>query len=77
MKKAFREIAKLAQAEGVEYPKVVGGDPHARLLGYVAGIPLKLVVSGSKALANQRYQRATKLSIRREVQRLRFMSAVI
>lgn len=70
MKKSLREIVKIARQEGVEHARVEGGSPHGRLCGFVAGRPMSMVVSATKAMA-YRYQQSTILNIRREVRRLR------
>lgn len=70
MRKAFRELARMAEHEGVERAHIVVDSPHDRLCGLVAGQPFRIVISATKAFANERYQKCTRLNIRREVRRL-------
>lgn len=70
MKKAYRDIARMAEREGIDHPRVEGGSPHGRLIGYVGGRPISLVISATK-WDKARCLMSTKLNIRREVRRLR------
>jgi hypothetical protein len=66
-----REIVRLAESLGVEKPKVMGGDPHARLTGTYKGKALKMVVSTSKGMFDRpRGKALNKSNIKRELRRL-------
>jgi hypothetical protein len=67
MKKEHREIVKLAEREGVQRPKILGGTPHSRLIGHVGGVPISVVVSATKAAATAHNLRCTKANIRKAV----------
>ena len=71
MKKAAREIERLAATLGIESPLVVERQPHGRLTGTVDGRPISVVITMTKALSTQRTWRATKCNIRRAIREMR------
>lgn len=70
MKKAFREMMRMAEEEGVEHAYVEGHKPHDRLCGEVDGMPFEIVISTTDFDA-PRAHKLTRTNIRREVRRMR------
>lgn len=71
MDRISREISKLAESLGVEKPKVVGGDPHCRLIGTYRGKEFRMVCSISKGKWDGRYGHGLyRANIKRELRRL-------
>lgn len=69
-KKAFREIIRMAETEGVTSVWIDKGKPHDRLCGTFAGEPFEVVISTTDF--NARYSpEMTRGNIRREIKRLR------
>lgn len=72
MKRDEREYIRLAEAEGIERPRIVWGQPHGRLLGTVDGKEICLVVSLSKgAFRHPRRTMMTKSNFRKAVREAR------
>lgn len=68
MKSAEREYIRIAEACGIERPRIEWGQPHSRLLGHVGDKSVCLVVSLSKgAFATKRQKAMCKTNFRRAV----------
>ncbi len=48
--KVNRDLIRMAEAEGMNRARIVGGSPHARLCGEVNGKQIEIVVSQTKSL---------------------------
>jgi hypothetical protein len=72
MDKNSREIARLAEREGVRKAKVIGGSPHCRLVGEYQGKPFSMVctISKSKSLERNRGLVSTRANIRAIIKKL-------
>lgn len=68
-KKAFREIIRMAEAEGVTGVWIDKGKPHDRLCGTYAGETFEVVISTTDFNARHSPQ-MTRANIRREVKRM-------
>lgn len=71
MKKSERELIAMARSEGVEHPRLTSGGRHNKLIGEIDGVSIKLPVSVTKAFSTQRWQKCTRLNIRRAVEAAR------
>lgn len=68
VKAAEREYIRIAEREGIENPRIEWGQPHGRLIGTVAGMPVALVISLSKgAFKTNRQKMMTQTNFRRAV----------
>lgn len=70
VKKAFRELLRMAQSEGVDDPWIDAGIPHDRLVGLLDGEPFEIVISRN-FLGGHRSHKMARGNIRREVARMR------
>lgn len=67
MNKTARELCRMAEEAGVRRPRVIGGCPHGRLVGYVGSRAVSMVVSLNQALSYARARQQTKANLRRLV----------
>jgi hypothetical protein len=66
-----RDYLRIAEAEGIERPRIEKGDPHSRLIGSCNGQRLSLVISLSTGTSRDpRFYRTVKTNFRRAVRSL-------
>ena len=73
MKKNSRMLVTVAESEGITNPRVIGGDPHARLVGEYKGKPFFMVCTISKGKSVDRprglqYTRANIRKVKRKIE---------
>lgn len=66
-----REIVKLAEAEGWTKVRLEPGNPHGRIVGFVDGEMVEIVISVTKALASRHNIRCVRKNIRRAAEAAR------
>jgi hypothetical protein len=73
MRKALREVIRIAEREGIERPRVEAAalTRHCLLCGLVDGQAVQMVFSATKAIRDERHLRSTILNIRRTVRAAR------
>lgn len=68
MRKAERDILRIAKEAGIRRPRIVSGGQHARLIGECNGTEICVVVSLTKCLATKRNVRNTRLNMAKAVE---------
>jgi hypothetical protein len=66
MKRELRELVRAAADEGVEHPRIEGGNPHVKLIGLVGDRVFCLPCSATRGMSH-----GARRAIRQQVARLR------
>lgn len=74
--KRARDLVRMAEAEGWDRPSYEAGRPHGRVVGWVGGQMIEIVVSATKAFATRHNQACTRRNLRRAAELARRGSTI-